>query len=147
MLKTESLVTINAPLEEVYSLAKRIEEFPEFMPDVKSVKITKREGNNTVSEWVGYIKEFARTMKWTEEDVWDDEAHTCKFKQLEGDFTKYEGLWQFEDSPEGTKVNLEIEFDYVVPLIGPLIKKLLTKLVKANADNMLNAMKNKLEGK
>jgi len=42
---------------------------------------------------------------------------------------------------------MELDVEYNVPMIGQLIKKLIAKLVKSNADGMLLAIKNQVESK
>ena len=93
-----------------------------------------------MSRWVGRVEEFNRTIKWMERDEWDDGTRSCTFKATEGDWDKYEGLWTFEEHPEGTRVYVKLDFDFNVPLIGPLIKGLLAKLVKANSQEMLQGL-------
>lgn len=147
MAQVSSSIEINGPIEEVYALAKRIEEFPEFMPDLKSVKVVERseDGSRIVSEWVGIVKEFKTTIKWTEEDIWDDTAKTCVFRLIKGDYSKYSGKWVFTDLGGRTQFNSEIEVEYDVPLVGALIKGLIAKKMKENVDNMLQAVKRKVE--
>lgn len=147
MAIVKSSVEINGPIEVVYALAKSVESFPEFMPDVKSVKILERseDGNRTVSEWVGTVKEFKMTIKWTEEDIWDEEARTCNFSLIKGDYSKYNGAWAFIDLGGRTRFESEIEVEYNVPMIGALIKGLIAKKMKENVDNMLAAVKAKVE--
>ncbi|MDH7600706.1 MAG: SRPBCC family protein [Armatimonadota bacterium] len=148
MPKVESSVEINGPIEKVYQLAKDIESFPQFMPDLKSVKVIERsdDGSRVVSEWVGIVKEFKTTVKWVEEDIWDDVNYTCEFHLVSGDYTKYSGKWKFTDLGGRTRFDSEIEVEYDVPLIGPLIKGLIAKKMKENVDNMLAAIKRKVEG-
>jgi len=143
----ESSVVINAPVEKVYALARDIEAFPEFMPDLKKVSILERspDGNRIKSEFVGYIKDFRITIKWVEEDHWDENAKTCNFSLVRGDFKSYSGTWTFEPEGEGTRYTSVIDFEYDIPLIGPIIKSLVAKLMKQNVDNMLNAIKSKAE--
>ncbi len=143
-----SEITVDTNVDQVYALAKNVEKFPEFMPDVESVKITADDGmGRTTSEWVGKIKQFNRTLKWTEEDVWNDAERACSFRQLKGDFTEYSGVWKFE--PEGgnekTKIVLAIDYAFEVPLIGSIIKGVLQKLVQQNCDQMLEALKKHAE--
>jgi ribosome-associated toxin RatA of RatAB toxin-antitoxin module len=64
---------------------------------------------------------------------------------IEGDFTDYSGLWTFEADNGGTLVKLVVDYEYAIPLIGPLIKKLLHRKVQQNCDNMLAAIKDKAE--
>lgn len=138
-------IEIAADIESVYALAKDVEAFPEFMPDLDHVAILEREGGHTVSEWQGRIKQFNRKLKWTEEDWWDDDEKTCRFEQTEGDFTSYGGLWRFEATDSGTRAILGIDYEYDVPLVGKIIRGVLLKLVRQNCENMLQAIKEKAE--
>ena len=144
----ESSIVIGGDIEKVYELARDIEQFPEFMPDVKSIKILEKneDGSRVVAEWVGIVKEFKTTIKWVEEDTWDHQAKTCDFKLVHGDYKGYSGKWTFTTVDGGTQFHSMVDFDYDVPLIGALIKNLITKKMKENVDNMLSAIKNKIEG-
>ena len=148
MSVVSSSIEIDGPLERVYALAKDIESFPEFMPDLKSVKVVERseDGGRIVSDWVGIVKEFKTLVKWTEQDIWDDATHTCTFSLVKGDYSKYSGVWKFTDLGGRTRFESEIEVEYDVPLIGALIKGLIARKMKDNVDNMLAAIKQKVEG-
>ena len=143
----ETSIEISAPLARVWDLATRVEEFPEFMPDVKSLKVLERsdDGLRTVTEWVGIVKEFGMTVKWTEEDLWDPDNHTCRFKMLSGDLKKYEGVWSFAEQDGKVMFQSAIEFEHDVPLIGPLIKNLIAAKMRENAENIQKAIKEKAE--
>jgi len=145
--RVESSVVINGPPDKVFALARDIESFPEFMSDLKKVTILEKnpDGTRVVSEFVGFIKDFRITIKWVEEDEWDEQAKTCKFKLVKGDFKSYSGMWTFEPADGGTKYTSVIDFEYEIPLIGPIIKSLVAKLMKQNVDNMLKAIKDKVE--
>lgn len=149
MPKVSSSIEIDGPIEKVYALAKNIEDFPEFMQDVESVKVIERsdDGNRTVSEWVGLVKEFKTKVRWTEEDIWDESARTCTFTLVKGDYSKYSGFWQFVDLGDKTRFDSDIEVEYDLPLVGALIKGIIAKKMKDNVDNMLSAIKNQVESK
>ncbi len=134
-------ILIQAPPERVYAVAKDIERFAEFLPNVRQVTIREREGSRVVSEWTGLVPEFKRTLHWVEEDVWDDTALACRFRCLSGDWDRYEGTWTFSPEDGQARVRLEISYDYNVPLIGALIKQLLRKLVARNAEETLAGLK------
>jgi len=142
-----SSIEINGPIERVYALAKDVESFPGFMADLKSVKVLESTDNgaHTITEWVGIVKEFRTTIKWTEQDIWDDAAKTCVFTLVKGDYTRYSGRWAFADLGGRTRFDSEIEVEYDVPLVGALIKGLIAKKMKENVDNMLLAIKRKVE--
>jgi len=146
MPRVEARVEIDAPLPLVYEIAKGAEEFPQFMPDVKEVKILERKGGRVVTSWVGVVREFGREIRWTEEDLWDDERHECRFRMLEGDFDRYEGVWRFFDLGEGrTGTELVVDYEINIPLIGPLIKGLIAKKMRENCQGMLEGLKQRAE--
>lgn len=145
MPRVESSITINGPLDKVYECAKDIERFPEFMPDVKDVKIIERDGSRVISEWSAYIPDFKMTVKWTEEDLWNDEAKTCDFKLVKGDYAAYSGKWTFAEEDGMSRFDSVVEYDYNIPLIGGLIQGLVQRKVQENVDQILQSVKKKVE--
>lgn len=147
MPRIESTIDISASLERVWELAGRVEEFPEFMPDLKSLKVLERsdDGLRTVTEWVGIVREFNTTVKWVEEDIWDPSSHQCQFKMIKGDYKQYEGTWSFQEVDDKVRFHSVIDFEYDVPLIGALIKNLVANKMKQNAENVLRSIKAKAE--
>ncbi|MBV9851764.1 MAG: SRPBCC family protein [Armatimonadetes bacterium] len=145
----ENEVLVNAPLEKVYALAKDVESFPQFMPDVESIHIAERsaDGQRTVTDWVGVASDFKLKVRWTEEDLWDDAAHTCRFSQVKGDYQQYGGTWTFTQEAGGrTRFASAIDYELDIPLIGPLLKSLVAKLMRENTQRILDAIKRRAEG-
>jgi len=139
-------ILIRGDLEEVYQTAKNVEEFPQFMPDVESVRIVERHGSTVISEWVGVVQEFRMKVRWTERDIWDDANHTCEFSLVKGDYEKYCGRWTFRPVDGQVEFRNVLEYEINVPLIGPLIKKLIDKKMNENVERMLAAIKKRVEG-
>ncbi len=144
MAQVAATAFIRAPLDQVYRLAKDVEAFPSFMSDVESIRVLQREGNRTVTEWVGVVQ--GRRVRWVEDDDWDDARHVCSFRQRDGDFTRYEGTWTFSGTTQGTETTLVVDFELELPLAGALLSNLLKVLVRKNLESMLGAMKARLEG-
>jgi ribosome-associated toxin RatA of RatAB toxin-antitoxin module len=107
---------------------------------VESITVLARDGASVTSKWVGRVEEFKRNIRWTEEDIWDDANHRCLFRATEGDWETYEGEWSFIPEGDKTRLRLRLNFDINVPLIGALIKGLLTKLTEKNSRDMLKAL-------
>lgn len=143
MAQVNASTTIAAPIENVYAVAKAVETFPEFMPDLESVEVLERFNGNTVSRWVGLVQ--GRKVRWVEEDLWDDRSYRCDFRQREGDFTRYQGSWRFEPVPEGTRTTIDVDFELDVPLAGALLSNLLKVLMRKNIEGMLSALKGQIE--
>jgi ribosome-associated toxin RatA of RatAB toxin-antitoxin module len=147
MPTVENSIWIRAGVDRVYAVARATESFPEFMPDVKSIRVLERsdDGRRMVVEWVGVIPEFKTTVKWVEEDLWDDAERTCGFRLVSGDFKEYDGTWRFTPEGEGTRFDSSVTYDYDIPLIGPLIKGVILKKMRENVDRLQQAIKGKAE--
>lgn len=144
MASVQASIVIHAPLDRVYALAKDVERFPDFMPDVESVAVIERRPTGTVTQWVGLVQ--GRKIRWVEEDEWNDALHTCVFRQRSGDFSRYEGTWRFEPEPGGTRTSLAVEFELDIPLAGALLSNLVRVLMRKNCEIMLAALKEQLAG-
>jgi coenzyme Q-binding protein COQ10 len=145
MARVEASTLIRAPLGAVYEAAKRVEDFPRFMPDLEQVTVLERRGTvPTVTEWVGVVE--GRRIHWVEDDVWDDAGYRCEFRQRDGDFERYEGTWTFTAEDGGTRTAIAVEFEFGIPLIGGLLSTLLRIKMKENLDGMLGALRGQLEG-
>ena len=148
MPKIEQSVLIDAPMEHVYRIARDVEAFPQFMQDLRSLTLLERspDGARTVTEWVGLIREFKMTIKWTQEDLWDADAHRDVFTMLSGDMDSMSGIWQFTAEGAGrTRFDSTVEYEYNVALIGPLVKSLIKKKMTDNLEATLKAIKQKSE--
>ena len=133
--------------ETVYRIAREPERFPDFMPEVKSVTVLERseDGNRQVVAWVGWIPQFRLTVKWTQEDLWDDSARTCAFRQVRGDFDRYEGIWRFDPAPGGTRFESVLQYEIEIPLVGKLIQAVVRKLMFDNVQRLQEALKRRCE--
>lgn len=140
-----STILIDAPIERVYSVAKDNESFPEFMSDVKSIEVVERNGARVVTKWVGIVPTFGLKIRWTQEDVWDDDQYRCDFKQVEGDYDEYHGYWAFKEINGQTEFETEMTYEYKVPGLGPLVAKVVHALVTKNVDAVLAAIKQRCE--
>jgi len=138
-------VWINAPLDRVYAIARDNRSFPDFMEDVESLVIVSEEGNIIVSDWVGRVPAFGLKVRWTQQDIWDHDAHICEFTQVKGDYDKMIGSWKFTKENEGTRFDSVLEYEYVVPGLGTLVGKVIYGLVVKNMEGVLGAIKSRAE--
>src|SRR5215469_9436507 len=91
----ETRIVVAAPARVVYELAKDQERFPQFMPDVETVRVLERHPDHWITRWKTLVEEAP--IEWTEEDRFDDAALRIDYKLLEGDLDKFEGAWTFEE--------------------------------------------------
>ncbi len=149
MPRIEQSVEIQAPIAHVYNVARDVETFPQFMPDLQSLTVLERslDGSRTVTEWVGLINAVRMKVKWTQEDVWDDSAFRDTFRMLQGDMDRMEGYWQFTaEGDSQTRFVSVVDYDFNVPMVGPMVKGLVKKLMTENLQSTLDAIKKRAEG-
>ena len=147
MPSIDTSVWINAPVDRVYAIAKDSRSFPDFMKDVQSVTPVEEEGDRFVADWVGVVPQFMLKVRWRQEDLWNDANHTCHFKQLEGDYDQLEGDWTFKEENNGTRFATHLDYEYTVPTLGPLVKKVIHSIVVKNLENINEAIKGRAEAK
>jgi ribosome-associated toxin RatA of RatAB toxin-antitoxin module len=141
----ETTIWIDAPRAKVFEIAKDSEEYPKYMKAVESLTITSREGNVVVADWVGLITQFNLKVRWTQEETWDDAGFKSSFRQLKGDYDKMLGTWEFVEENGGTRFNQMLDYEYNVPTLGPLVKKLVLHLVKSQLEAASEAIKERSE--
>jgi ribosome-associated toxin RatA of RatAB toxin-antitoxin module len=145
MPTVETTTWINAPLEKVYEIAKDSASYPEYMKEVQSVTPVEREGNRFVADWVGIVPTFGIKIRWRQEEVWDDANHRSRFRQLQGDYDRLEGTWEFREENGGTRFSQSLEYEYNVPTLGALVKKVIHTIVVKNLESINDAFKQRAE--
>src|SRR5262249_2868464 len=111
-----------------------------------TIKETSPDGLRVVSDWVGLVPKFGVTVRWTEEDVWDLEAGTCTFRQTEGDYDEFAGVWSFVAVGENqTRFDSYLDYCLEIRLVGWMIKAMVQKLIQTNLDSTLAAIKARSE--
>lgn len=141
----ERSIIIEGPIETVYEIAKDMESFPKFMPDVESVKVVSRSADETVTEWVTNVD--GTPFLWTERDQFDDANWRITYVLIEGDLEKFEGAWMFDSVDGGTKVTLTVDYDFGIPELTEMIGPTLLEKVGENSEMMLAGMKAQVEGR
>ncbi len=144
----EQSVEIEAPADLVFRVARNVEEFPEFMSDLQSLTVleTLDNGSRTITEWVGIIQAFKMKIRWTQEDRWNTSALRDDFRMLQGDMDRMEGFWQFTAiDANRSRFDSTVDYDLNVPMVGPMVKGLVKKLMTENLQTTLNAIKRRAE--
>lgn len=147
MPRIEISRTVQAPLEKLVEIARNVERYPEIMPDVKSIEIVEKseDGRRQVTRWVGTISQFKMTVKWTQEETWNEDFTRVDFRQTEGDYDKMEGYWEFKPADGQTEFTSVLEYEYRVPLLGPLVSKVIHVLAEQNVRSAMDAIAKEAE--
>lgn len=129
---------------QIYELLKRVEEYPEFMADVESIRVLERDEHSSLSEWVTRLE--GRRLRWVERETYQDAQYRIEYRQTEGDLKQFEGQWRLEEAPEGTLVTLTCRFDLGIPMFAALLDPIARLKVKENVESMLEGLRRKIEG-
>jgi len=143
----EHSAEVKGRLPQVYSLAKTIYLCPEFMPDVKSINVIERslDGNRIISEWESVVREFRTCIRWTAEDVWDDQTNTCKFSLLKSNHYTYSGYWAFDDLGDRTRFSAKIEITCDLPKFRTQVESFVANRMRLNMDHMLASISARIQ--
>ncbi len=140
----EVSLPVGASCEAIYPILKQMEKYPEFMTDLESVEVLERGGDTTVTKWVSNVD--GRIIRWTERDTFDDANFHIAYRQIDGDLKKFEGEWILTPLDAATtEIKLTVDFEFGIPMIAGLLNPILKKKVKINSENMLKAIKERLE--
>ncbi len=146
MAYVERTVTVDAPAWDVYELAKDMERYPDYMPDVESVKVVERGDNTTITAWETSVD--GTPILWTEKDTFHDDALRIEYRLIEGDLDTFEGEWRFLAlADHTTEVTLTCTYDFGIPELTNLIGPTLHQKVGENSDMMLAGIKRQIEDK
>lgn len=135
---------VKANRAQILPIIKRMEDYPLFMADLKSVTVLERGDNFTITQWVSNVD--GRVIEWTERDTFYDDEWRIHYQQTAGDLKKMEGEWLLSEVEEGTKITLTVDFEFGIPMIAGLLNPILKMKVSDNSENMLAAVKAKIEG-
>lgn len=144
MATIESSTIVSCDREKTYDFIKNnIEQFPKFIPNIKKLKLLQRlSPNKIITEWAVDID--GASVRWKEEDIFDDKNFCISFRMVEGDYAKYEGRWQFENTANGTKVYIAATLDWGIPNLGKHVGPVLEQKAKLNFRSMLWAIRKQL---
>jgi len=135
---TRSIV-INAPMERVFSVIADYAKYPEFLPEVKSIRTSKRQGTDVdVHYEVEVLKKIRYTLRLREEP-----PNRISWTFVEGELMRdNHGQWTLESVGEGkTRATYSIEMK-----LGPLVpKSIVNVLVDSSLPKMLEAFKKRSE--
>ena len=137
---TRSIV-INAPREKVFEVIADAERYPEFLPEVKAIKVTNKNGNECD---VHYTAEIVKTIKYTVRFKTEPPAK-ASWTFIDGEFMKdNRGSWTLDDLGNGqTKATYQIEVT-----LGSLVPKtIVNALVDTSLPKLLENFKKRAESK
>lgn len=143
MALIKSMRLIAMPPKQVFDIARQVARFPDVLPNLDKASIVEDQGNGVVmTSWEASfsVGPLHKTVRWKEIDTWDEENLTCFFELTEGDMKVYRGSWVFIPDGDRTRVELEVDFELGITMLGPMIDKIVNQLMQQNCDDLLYAL-------
>jgi uncharacterized membrane protein len=109
-LRVERAVTIARPRDELYRFWRRLENLPDFMEHLESV----REGAGGRSVWVARGP-LGRRVRWEAEIVNERENELLAWRTAPGSDVDHAGSVQFRDAPGGRGTEVRVVMEYRPP--------------------------------
>lgn len=143
MPKRETTITINAPVEKVFSyLQDEPTNLLEIWPSMVEVKDMKRLPNGGTSfRWV--YKMVGMRFEGTSEDIEYISNQRVVTKTKGGIEATY--TWMFQPEDGKTKMTVEVEWSVPVPVLGKLAEALIIRQQEREFDLVLANLKDKME--
>ncbi len=142
MIKIRKNVTINAPVDKVFSFMNDPHNLPEVWPSMVEVKNVKQNADGGYNfEWVYKMAgvHFDGASE-TIEFIKDRRIVTRSTKGIESKFT-----WDYEARGNSTILNVETEYKIPIPLIGKLAEAIILRENEREADILLANLKTRME--
>ena len=133
---------IDAPPDRVFDVIVDYERYPEFLSEVKAIRISGRQGNQVdIHYTVEVMKRIHYTLRMLE-----DRPRGLTWTFVEGEVMKdNRGGWTLEPSPEGTKTKAIYSVEIA---LGPFVPRpLVTALVESSLPKMLESFKKRIESR
>lgn len=135
---TRSIV-INASMEKLFSVITDYEKYPEFLPEVKKIRLGTRKGNEID---VHYEAEIVKTIKYSLR-LKEEKPNKVSWSFIEGEFMKdNKGGWVLEDLGAG-KIKATYNIEVAVGMLVP--KTIITALIDTQLPKTLEAFKKRAE--
>ena len=142
MAKLEKSITINAPVEKVFSYIDGGTNLPEIWPSLVEVKDVQRLPNGGHSDRFVYKMAGIR-LEGTSEDVEYIPNQRIVTKTTGGaDSTQ---TWLFQPEAGGLKVTFKVEYTVPIPALGKLAEAIIVKMNEREGDLILANLKARME--
>jgi uncharacterized membrane protein len=141
MVKAESSIIVDAPVEKVWSLLIDTEKLPEWMPLLMDVSDIQGEGVGETFKWTYKFIGIKFEGSSTVEERITNQKSVVKSK------AGIESIWTWGLTPDGnaTKVALLVEYTIPIPVLGKFAEGFVVKQGNRDIKFTLENFKNFLE--
>lgn len=131
MAKAQVTEVFKCTVEQFYKIVADYEKYSEFLPEVKSCKVIKSEGNKKLVEYqISVLKNFKYVLQMTET------PQLISWEFSSGDLFKSSvGSWKLEDEAGNCRATYTIDAQFTMFVPGPVANA----LVSVNLPSMISS--------
>jgi len=119
-------------VSEMYNLVNHIEKYSEFLPWCTESEVISHDEDSIQAQLTltggGLSKSFTTSNRLQKDKL-------IEISLINGPFKHLEGYWSFETTPRGSRINLNLEFEFSTRLLAlafsPIFEKVANTLVQA----------------
>ncbi|BDG07718.1 type II toxin-antitoxin system RatA family toxin [Anaeromyxobacter paludicola] len=138
-------VVVEVPVERFFDLIVQYERYPEFVPQVKGIRVTPAPGARDVEYQIDLgIRRIRYTLRHVEV-----RPTRVSWSLVGGEMMKVSnGSWELSDEGGRTRARYTVEVEIAKPALVPqlVVDKLTDELTKVSLPRMLAAFKARAEG-
>ncbi|HWP82488.1 MAG TPA: SRPBCC family protein [Bacteroidota bacterium] len=118
-MRTETSITIRAPLDKIFETVADLSLWPIILPHYRWVKFIEQSPTRSVVKMAAKRKWIP--VQWTSELEIDRERKEIRFHHLKA-FTKgMRVIWSFMQDDEEVRVTIRHDLEHTIPLIGKFV--------------------------
>jgi ribosome-associated toxin RatA of RatAB toxin-antitoxin module len=122
----------------VFDVLSDFEAYPSATDAVREVVVARESPTKVASSWEVNFR--SGILRWTEEDVFDHEARTIRFAQIEGDLEHFSGTWHVDDHRDGCVVRFVAQFDMGIPSLAAMLDPIAENALRENVANIITCL-------
>ncbi|WP_421934766.1 SRPBCC family protein [Phenylobacterium sp.] len=128
----------NVAVDRVWSIARRLTDYPMFMDQVVSVEPCAMPHVINATSWIVLLN--GNELRWIEQDEYDDANRRMTFQQIEGDLAEWAGSFETAVVDGQVLARYDVTFDLGVPALADVLHPLGEIAIRSNCRQMLEEL-------
>lgn len=129
-------IDISATAQEIFDVATDFEQYPEWNPQIKKVKILETDEDGYATEVWFEVDAKVRKVKYTLEYDYSKWPKGYSWKLVEGDVKKLSGSYKFDEFEDVTDVTYQLSIDPGFSVPGFLKRQGEKQIVKGALEDL-----------
>jgi ribosome-associated toxin RatA of RatAB toxin-antitoxin module len=118
----------------MFELVNDVDSYPQFLPWCRSARILDR-GQGWVKARVSMAKGALQHGFTTRNEL--DWGRRIRIRLADGPFKRLEGDWRFEPTSKGSRVSLDLEFEFAGRMLGAVLGPIFNQIASTLVDSFV----------